>query len=166
MKLDDAEPSASISKPAEGDAAAGAPSDAAPTSTTKPTASRKREPSSEKLSNLSRVTPAQLAHIGFPSECRFQPVRAVSVLVSASNQASSISKKTAQRYANGGGILMLVDKTPNEPIEWIAPKHDVGQVEGQQDGVGVMPEGGDLMAWSEEEAQPPPAFEYPFESDV
>ncbi|KAG8843961.1 proteasome regulatory particle base subunit [Tulasnella sp. 330] len=163
MKLDDAESSPSTSKPAEGDAATIANGS---TSTTKPAASRKRESSSEKLPNLSRVTPAQLVHISFPSECRFQPVRAVSVLVSASNQGSSTSKKTPQRYANGGGILMLVDKTPNEPIEWIAPKHSVGSVEVQQDGVGAMPPGGDLMAWSAEEAQPPPAFEYKFESDV
>lgn len=155
MKVDEVEPTA---PKAEGTT----PAAEAPT-TSKPT--RKREPTSEKLSNLSRVTPSQLAHISFPPDSRFQPVRAVSVAVINLSQATPLGKKGTgpQRYASGGGILMLIDKTPGEAIEWIAPKHVIGE-DGEE-----MPTAtgtADLLSIGPGEAQPPPAFEYPFDSDA
>jgi 26S proteasome regulatory subunit N2 len=61
----------------------------------------KRAATSETLSNLSRVTPAQLQHISFPAEGRFQPVRPVG--------------------RGGGGIVMLVDSKEGEEVSWIEP---------------------------------------------
>lgn len=51
----------------------------ATSSTTAPSAAKKRrkpEPSSERLQNYSRVTPAQVKFIAFPSDCRYAPIRA------------------------------------------------------------------------------------------
>lgn len=60
-----------------------------------------------------------------------------------------------QRYANGGGILMLIDKTPSDSIKFIAPKHQigsemelVGDVGGTQNVISIVPG----------ESQPPPPF--------
>ena len=66
-----------------------------------PAPTPKRAATSETLTNLSRVTPAQLQHIAFPSEGRFQPVRPVG--------------------RGGGGIVMLLDKSEEEEINWIEP---------------------------------------------
>lgn len=125
MKVDEPE------KPAEG------------TSTTpaaiKP--KKQREPTSEKLSNLSRVTPSQLSVVVFPPEGRFQPVRPVSV-------PQAQAKKGVKRSATGGGILLLLDKTPSEPIEWIEPSSDVIRIIPVRNVPG--------------EAEPPAPFEYPF----
>ena len=95
---------------------------------------RKVEPQSEKLPNFSRVTPAQLAHIVFPAEGRFQPVRPVSTRSPKSTKgkapvapllktpSSTALGVTSERYAGGGGILILIDQTPGEPIEFIEPE--------------------------------------------
>lgn len=66
-----------------------------------PAPTPKRAATSETLTNLSRVTPAQLQYIAFPSEGRFQPVRPVG--------------------RGGGGIVMLLDKSEEEEINWIEP---------------------------------------------
>jgi 26S proteasome regulatory subunit N2 len=93
----------------------------------------RKEPSFEKLSNFSRVMPAQLAHISFPAEGRYQPVRPVATRSAQKTSkgkavASATSKPTstaaalgtaAERYAGGGGILILIDQTPSEPAEFI-----------------------------------------------
>jgi 26S proteasome regulatory subunit N2 len=84
------------------------------------------EPTSEVLHNFARVTPKQLAHIVFPLENRFQPVRAVAqsqthAQSSSSSSPTTSAKKTAPgRYAGGGGVLVLVDTQPSdgEP-EWV-----------------------------------------------
>ena len=95
----------------------------------KPT--RKSEPAFEKLPNFSRVTPAQLAHVVFPGEGRYQPVRPVSAqaLKSSKGKASTVPKApsaalggTAERYAGGGGILILIDQAPSEPVELVEPE--------------------------------------------
>ena len=117
--------------------------EAGASTTAKPASTKKREPTSEKLSNLSRVTPAQLASVVFPADGRFQPVRPVSVPLSSST-------KKVKRLAGGGGILMLWDKTPSEPIEWIEPSSDVIRI---------------IPVQSVEEADPPPPFEYPFSQE-
>jgi 26S proteasome regulatory subunit N2 len=79
---------------------------------------RAPEPTSEKLPNMSRVTPAQIAYISFPPDGRFQSVRAVtsSTPIASSNKSQS---RKSERYAGGGGILMLIDNKPGEPIQFI-----------------------------------------------
>lgn len=91
---------------------------------------RKAEPSFEKLPNLSRVTPMQLAHITFPSEGRYQPVRPVSTRSAKPSKGKAAAGSKAppaaaalgiasERYAGGGGILLLIDQRPGEPAELI-----------------------------------------------
>lgn len=79
------------------------------------------EPTSEVLHNFARVTPKQLAHVVFPPENRFQPVRAVAQRQTSSSSSASGEKKPARgRYAGGGGVIVLVDTRPGdgEP-EWV-----------------------------------------------
>ena len=83
---------------------------------------RKGEPSLEKLSNLSRVVPAQLAYITFPSESRYQPVRVVSTRPPASAKTAKTASSVAvaaERYAGGGGILILADTRPDEEPNYV-----------------------------------------------
>ena len=83
---------------------------------------RKSEPASEKLSNFSRVTPAQLAYVSFSSESRYQPVRVVSTRPSPSAKALKTPASVAlatERYAGGGGILIMADTRPDEEGEYI-----------------------------------------------
>jgi 26S proteasome regulatory subunit N2 len=122
---------------------------------------KRREPSSEKLTNLSRVTPAQLGHIVFPSESRWQPVRAVSVINASAPNAS----KKAQRYAGGGGILLLIDKTPGEPITWIEPQNAVTFIPIIQTNSNGIPVSVHETTGDNTEADPPPPFEYPFDNE-
>jgi 26S proteasome regulatory subunit N2 len=93
---------------------------------------RKTEPSFERLPNFSRVTPAQLAHITFPSDGRYQPVRTVSskptpsprsgkaaVTPPGAGIATTALGLASEKYAGGGGILILVDQHPEEEAEFI-----------------------------------------------
>lgn len=117
MKADDASPSGkhgdvsplsgSLSNLAEG------------TTETKP--KRKAEPSSETLSNFSRVTPAQLPYVVFPPDGRYQPVRAVTTAPSPPKATAkgSIAAVLSARQAGGGGILVVADQRPGEPAEFI-----------------------------------------------
>ena len=81
--------------------------------------SRKKEASSERLQNFSRVTPQQLTYISFPQDSRYQPVRPVST------NSVSRSKKSStgpwEIYTGVGGILVLLDERPDEPVDLIAP---------------------------------------------
>lgn len=125
MKDDTAPPTAEGTSTTEGttaDASASS-SSSAPKKEKKPA-----EPSSETLQNFSRVTPSQLAHIVFPTENRFQPVRAVasqsttarSATAATSGSGKAAPVKKADRYAGGGGILVLVDTKPEEgEPEWV-----------------------------------------------
>lgn len=88
----------------------------------------KKEPAFEKLTNFSRVTPAQLVHISFEPDGRYQPVRPVSTCgplpgkgkgTAAKAMSSAGSSASSQRYAGGGGILLLIDTRPGEPEELI-----------------------------------------------
>ncbi len=81
---------------------------------------RKPEPSSEKLSNFSRVTPAQLAYISFSSEGRYQPVRVVSTRPppKTSKPPASVAL-VVERVAGGGGILIMSDTRPEQETEYI-----------------------------------------------
>lgn len=92
---------------------------------------RKTEPSSENLPNFARVMPAQLAHIAFPSDSRYQPVRAVStkaasnkgakagVAPAGSKSAIAAIGLSSEKYAGGGGILILTDRYPDQEAEFI-----------------------------------------------
>lgn len=72
------------------------------------------EPTSEKLSNFSRVTPAQMSHITFPPDSRYQPVRAVSTHPAPTTRRSAKALTSTEKYAGGGGILLLIDHRPDE----------------------------------------------------
>lgn len=77
-----------------------APAETQREETTTPTPN-KRAATSETLSNLSRVTPAQLQFVNFPPDSRFQPVRPIG--------------------RGGGGIVMLLDKEEGKDVTWIEP---------------------------------------------
>jgi 26S proteasome regulatory subunit N2 len=133
MKAD--EPSSSSTKhgdisPINGSISSLAEEAKASTSSSKPP--RKAEPSFEILPNFSRVTPAQLAHIVFPSDGRYQPVRAVStktpasiagarppVAAAGSKSPTATLGLVSDKYAGGGGILILEDLRPHEEAKYI-----------------------------------------------
>jgi 26S proteasome regulatory subunit N2 len=92
---------------------------------------KKSEPAYEVRPNFSRVTPTQLAYISFPANDRYQPVRAVSVKASPTKSSkaaaaasgrrtpSSSLAQGSEKYAGGGGILIMTDLRPNEEAEFI-----------------------------------------------
>lgn len=84
---------------------------------------KRKEPSFESLPNFSRVTPAQFQHVVFPPSSRYQPVRPVSAREPAIKGGKGVAgaQKASQpeKYAGGGGILLLVDERPGEPQEFI-----------------------------------------------
>jgi len=90
---------------------------------------KKTEPAFEVRPNFSRVTPSQLAYISFPSDNRYQPVRAVSANTSPtrSGKAAATSGRHtpptlalgSEKYAGGGGILIMTDLRPNDEAEFI-----------------------------------------------
>jgi 26S proteasome regulatory subunit N2 len=149
--------------------------DGHPTEESKPSTSKKKtEPAFEMRTNFSRVTPAQLAYISFPSDGRYQPVRPVSM----KSQTSKSSKLVAggspsviglgsEKYAGGGGILILTDSRPNEPAEFIdtspAPVAAVAPVPVPVSGhipVHVEPTGHHIaLDENSPEADPPEPFE-------
>jgi hypothetical protein len=86
----------------------------------------------EKLPNFPHVTPAQLVHITFLTEGRYQPVCAVSakappsvknnkvtVAPAGSKSATAALGLASEKYTGGGGILILVDEFPNEEVEFV-----------------------------------------------
>jgi 26S proteasome regulatory subunit N2 len=133
---------------------------------------KKNEPSFETLSNLVRVTPAQLRHIEFPASGRYQPVRQVGSKSSSAIEASRAARSSAtQQHVQGGGIIMMRDTKPSEEAEYIeltskldrtppaAAVPEAAAAASEQPSAGT--EGMDVDA-NEEEAPVPPAFEYPF----
>ena len=91
---------------------------------------KKLEAAFEVRPNFSRVTPTQLAYISFPANDRYQPVRAVSAKTSptkAGKAAAASGRRTppstlalgSEKYAGGGGILIMTDLRPNEVAEFI-----------------------------------------------
>jgi 26S proteasome regulatory subunit N2 len=93
-------------------------------------AKRKAEPNFESIANFSRVTPGQLGYINFSPDGRYQPVRPVSLNTPVAKGGKVVSpganKKgtgppglVSERYAGGGGILVLVDERPDEEAELI-----------------------------------------------
>jgi 26S proteasome regulatory subunit N2 len=145
---------------------------------------RKGEPLLEKLPNFSRVTPAQLAHITFPADGRYQPVRAVSTksppgaknnsktatVAPAGSKSATAALGLSEKYAGGGGILILVDEFPDEEAEFVefeAPAAEPVPAEGLPNGsvpnghATTGPASGPHIALDEDapEADPPESFE-------
>jgi len=81
--------------------------------------SRKKEATSERLQNFSRVTPQQLTYISFPPDSRYQPVRPVST--NSVSRSKKSSAEPGETYTGVGGILVLLDERPEEPVDLIAP---------------------------------------------
>lgn len=81
--------------------------------------SRKKEATSERLHNFSRVTPQQLTYISFPPDSRYQPVRPVST--NSVSRSKKSSAELGETYTGVGGILVLLDERPEEPVDLIAP---------------------------------------------
>ncbi|GAA5990775.1 hypothetical protein JCM11641_002034 [Rhodosporidiobolus odoratus] len=81
---------------------------------------RTREPSTTTLSNLSRVTPPQLAYISFPSSSRFVPIRPVNSTNGAPVGSGPASSKSLGGVGAGGGILLVRDtKTGEGEVEFM-----------------------------------------------
>ncbi|KAL1951548.1 hypothetical protein VTO73DRAFT_697 [Trametes versicolor] len=135
----------------------------------------RKEPSFEKLNNFARVTPVQLAYISFPSESRYQPVRVVSTRPppSAAKPARSPSAAAlaAERYAGGGGILIMADTRPGEDAEYIefetqAVAPAAAAVPAAQSPPPTAAGRHIALDESAPEADPPESFEYPFDHDT
>ncbi|KAG0151044.1 hypothetical protein CROQUDRAFT_651562 [Cronartium quercuum f. sp. fusiforme G11] len=123
----------------------------------------------DKLSNLSRVTPTQLAYISFPDQSRYLPVRPLLGGSSAARKGltAQMVLNTAEFAAAGGGILVVKDQRPELPGEFLeltsvkelAPP----AVAGAESVTGASSDpDADLLAGPI--AELPPAFEYDFES--
>lgn len=131
----------------------------------KPSTSKRKEPSFEMLPNLSRVTPAQMAYISFPNDCRYRPVRMVSAKPKSGRSAIPSSLALQSEQSGGGGILILTDLRPDEEAEFIefeptappAPEAEVAVPNGHAD---PLPSGPHIaLDESAPEADPPEAFE-------
>lgn len=134
---------------------------------------RKTEPAFESRPNFSRVTPAQVVHISFPSEGRYQPVRPVSANPGPTRNGKAESTPAwsigvaSEKYAGGGGILILADLRPEEEGEFIefeppvqpAPAEPVASV-GNGHAISAPPSGPHIaLDESAPEASPPEPFE-------
>lgn len=115
----------------------GEPGAAATTSTggTKKKAKAATETNFESLPNLSRVVPAQVPYISFPSSSRYAPVRALTTASSspsthavtngkapatpASILESIVDSAASSGLGAGGGIIVLRDRQPSEPEELV-----------------------------------------------
>ncbi|KZT05866.1 26S proteasome regulatory complex non-ATPase subcomplex Rpn2/Psmd1 subunit [Laetiporus sulphureus 93-53] len=141
---------------------------------------KRKEPALEKLSNFSRVVPAQIPYISFPLDNRYQPVRAVSTKPPPSLKANRPSSPksslvpglTSERYAGGGGILILIDQRPDEEPDYI--EFETQTIIAANQAVAVpddrpahVSEGRHIsLDETAPEAEPPESFEYPFDNDV
>lgn len=81
---------------------------------------RRAEPSFEIKPNFSRVTPAQLQFISFPSDGRYQPVRSVSSNVESQRMGKGLAfGSPLEGHVSGGGILILADLRPDQNAQLI-----------------------------------------------
>ncbi|KAG1171516.1 hypothetical protein G6F70_002255 [Rhizopus microsporus] len=87
---------------------------------------KKKEENFETLENMARVVPAQLKHISFKEVSRYVPVKSENI----------------------GGIIMLIDKKPDEEEDLLQPRVPSGDGSGRSGA-------------QEEEAAPFEPFEYP-----
>ncbi|TYJ57313.1 hypothetical protein B9479_002046 [Cryptococcus floricola] len=137
------------------------------------------EPSSFTFSNMSRVTPAQLPSVSFPKSSRYTPVRPLDHSPLTSFGISAKSGNSAS-----GSIVVVRDAKSEEEGEFIelskalwpgwlpadpeAAAAVLAQATGTTGAEDAAPSGRAAAAASqpedpEEEADVPPAFEYPFE---
>ncbi|WVQ77147.1 hypothetical protein IAR50_006830 [Cryptococcus sp. DSM 104548] len=149
--------------------------EAAPT----PKKSKPSEPSSYTFSNMSRVTPGQLPLVSFPKSSRYTPVRS---LDHSPLTGFGISAKSGNSAS--GSIVVVKDAKPEEEGEFIelskalwpgwlpadpeAAAAVLAQATGSASAEDAAPSGAAAAAAAqpedpEEEADVPPAFEYPFE---
>ncbi|PCH33862.1 26S proteasome regulatory complex non-ATPase subcomplex Rpn2/Psmd1 subunit [Wolfiporia cocos MD-104 SS10] len=142
-------------------------------------APKRKEPSFEKLSNFSRIVPAQIPYISFPADGRYQPVRPVSTRNAPSakshkgsaSRSSVVTGLTSERYAGGGGILILADQRPDEERDYV--EFETQTIIAANQAVPVSDDRpahvseGRHIALDENapEADPPEPFEYPFDND-
>ncbi|KAK7059054.1 proteasome regulatory particle base subunit [Paramarasmius palmivorus] len=130
----------------------------------------KKEPSSENIPNFSRVTPAQLAYISFPSESRYQPVRPLTASMASPSRSNKDLKHPEEKSASGGGIVLLIDTRPDEPEEIFEFEHVQLEPPTPQtangDAVRSAPSGPHIaLDENAAESSPPQPFEYPFDHD-
>ncbi|KAG5636896.1 hypothetical protein H0H81_006482 [Sphagnurus paluster] len=138
---------------------------------------KRAEPTFELRPNFSRVTPAQVAHISFPSDSRYQPVRPVSAFASIGE--GKVGLQTAptgtasEKYAGGGGIIILADLRPDEEAEFIEFEPPAVATVSEPVPIASGPTvaatlSGPHIALDESapEADLPAAFEYPFDNDA
>ena len=148
MKIDEATPLAT------GDGAT------APLAATTKPKRKAAEPSSERLANLTRVTPAQLSHISFPADSRYVPVRSFFASTSSSASTSAVkSTSTRNTLSTGGGILMMRDREPTKEAEFL--EMEVTRVLQLDEPVAaVVPAVAALVVDDGPIAEMPAAFEY------
>lgn len=115
---------------------------------------RKAEPTSSRLSNLSRVTPGQVSAVSFPADARYVPVRPVG------NTTSSTAAPSA------GGILMVRDQQPEKEGEFLEMEVTKA-IDTSAPAEVIAATGGDAAAGASPDvdlsgpiADPPPAFEW------
>jgi len=131
--------------------------------------SRKKEASSERLQNFSRVTPQQLTYISFPPGSRYQPVRPVST--NSVSRPKKSSTGPLETYTGVGGILVLLDEQPDEPVDLIAPLEpsvvvpEPTATQPAQPVETAAPRPHIALDEDSPEASPPAPFEYPFGND-
>lgn len=137
---------------------------------TRPPASKKKvEPTSEIRPNFTRVTPAQLSYISFPPDGRYQPVRPVTTQgqhpKTKSTSGAPALGSGSERYAGGGGIIILTDSQPGEDAEYIeietaAPLAAAApQQPPPSTSIPVQPTGRHIALDEGPEAEPPESFE-------
>ncbi|WAR52734.1 hypothetical protein PtB15_2B159 [Puccinia triticina] len=156
---------------------------------TKSSKRRKDEGSIDKLSNLSRVTATQLPYITFPNDSRYVPVRPL--LASSATQKSHhkvgltgsstsvahaiLSQADSIATGAGGGILVMRDRKPDEPAEFLEMS-SLKNAATNPGAAAANPAGSNNNAAAESAADPdralldgpiadlPPSFEYNFDS--
>ncbi|KAI9445101.1 26S proteasome regulatory complex non-ATPase subcomplex Rpn2/Psmd1 subunit [Lactarius indigo] len=134
---------------------------------------KRKEPSWESLANFSRVTPAQFQCIVFPPSSRYQPVRPVSAREPTIKTGKAVTRTVhPEKYAGGGGILLLVDERPGEPEEYIelntAPPPQAAPTSNVSitvSAAGPRPDRNISLDPNAPEADVPAPFEYPFDND-
>jgi 26S proteasome regulatory subunit N2 len=122
---------------------------------------RRTEPLQETRPNFSRVTPAQLSHIVFPKENRYQPVRILTTNARSGRHAVSRGPIAMEKYAGGGGILILSDSRPGENAEFIELAPEPQTAPAQAEFIATPRLSGLHIALDENasEAEAPPPFE-------
>ncbi|EPT04013.1 26S proteasome regulatory complex non-ATPase subcomplex Rpn2/Psmd1 subunit [Fomitopsis schrenkii] len=141
---------------------------------------KRKEPSSEKQPNFSRVVPAQVPYISFPADGRYQPVRVLSTKSAPSAKGKGFAPKsslvpglTSERFTGGGGILILADHRPDEEPDYI--EFETQTIVAANQAVPAtgahathVPEGRHIALDENapEVTSPPESFEYPFDNDT